>query len=321
MKADRLVATLLLLQAKGRVTAADVAAELEISERTARRDLEALSMAGIPVYSQPGRGGGWSLVGDARTDLTGLRAPEVRALFLTAGAATATTPELKAALRKLVQALPEPFRDDAQAATESVVVDPSRWGAAPVRMVDEPLLLDDAQRAVIQREQIVLEYRSPQSGKSTRTVHPLGLVTKASVWYLIAGTDRGQRTFRVDRMISIEQTGTPAERPADFDLQAAWNEITVGYEEQTHPFSARCVAERWTFEPLRALGVRFEVETERNDGRFDLRLSGSSLRIMSVRIAGLVGGLEITDPPELIEELGRLGHRLVDHYDRPLSSA
>jgi predicted DNA-binding transcriptional regulator YafY len=106
MRADRLVAVLLMMQARGRVTAAEVAAELEVSVATARRDLEALSAAGVPVYPQPGRGGGWSLVGGARTDLSGLTAPEVQALFLLVGPAASVSPEAKAALRKLVRALP-----------------------------------------------------------------------------------------------------------------------------------------------------------------------------------------------------------------------
>jgi predicted DNA-binding transcriptional regulator YafY len=92
VRADRLVAALLVLQAKGRITAAELARELEISERTARRDLEALALAGIPVYSQPGRGGGWELVGGARTDLSGLTADEARALFLIAGPSGASPP-------------------------------------------------------------------------------------------------------------------------------------------------------------------------------------------------------------------------------------
>src|SRR5262249_54559067 len=110
MRADRLVAALLVLQARGRVTAAELAAELEVSERTARRDLEALGMAGLPVYSMPGRNGGWSLVGGARTDLSGLTASEARALFLLAGPSSHATPNVKAALRKLVRALPETMR-------------------------------------------------------------------------------------------------------------------------------------------------------------------------------------------------------------------
>src|SRR3954447_16340273 len=106
MRADRLVALLLILQRKGRVTAAEAADELEVSERTARRDLEALAMAGVPVYSQQGRNGGWRLLGGGRTDMSGLTSAETRALFLVAGPAASATPEVRAALRKLVRALP-----------------------------------------------------------------------------------------------------------------------------------------------------------------------------------------------------------------------
>ncbi len=126
MRADRLVATLLVIQARGRVTAAELAGELEVSVATARRDLEALSAAGVPVYPQPGRGGGWSLLGGARTDLSGLTAPEARALFLLLGPAATLDPQAKAALRKLVRALPATFRADAQAAATAVVTDPAR---------------------------------------------------------------------------------------------------------------------------------------------------------------------------------------------------
>ena len=118
-----------MLQRNGQVTARELAAELEVSEKTARRDLEALSAAGFPVYSQAGRGGGWRLLGEARTDLTGLTADETRALFVVAGASASATPDVRAALRKLVRALPETFRDEAEAAANAVVVDPAAWGA------------------------------------------------------------------------------------------------------------------------------------------------------------------------------------------------
>src|SRR6266705_3641284 len=109
IRADRLVAALLLMQSRGRVTATELASELEVSVASARRDLEALSAAGIPVYPQPGRNGGWQLVGGARTDLSGLTAPEAQALFLLVGPAAAIAPDAKAALRKLVRALPDTF--------------------------------------------------------------------------------------------------------------------------------------------------------------------------------------------------------------------
>ena len=130
VRADRLVAILLLLQQREQVTAAEVARELEVSERTARRDLDALAMAGVPVYSMQGRGGGWRLVGGARTDLSGLTASEARALFLVAGPASAATPAVKAALRKLVRALPEPFREQAEAAASSWSSTRDDWGSA-----------------------------------------------------------------------------------------------------------------------------------------------------------------------------------------------
>src|SRR5437868_12611370 len=128
MRADRLVAALLLMQRRGRVTAAELARELEVSVATARRDLEALSAAGIPVYPQAGGGGGWSLVGGARTDLSGLSATEAEALFLLAGPAAAVSGEAKAALRKLVRALPQTFRAEAEAAAAATVIDSTRWG-------------------------------------------------------------------------------------------------------------------------------------------------------------------------------------------------
>jgi predicted DNA-binding transcriptional regulator YafY len=178
------VAALLVLQARGRVTAEALAAELEISVRTARRDLEALASAGLPVYAQPGRGGGWSLLGGARTDLSGLTAAEARALFLLAGPVASVAPEARAALRKLVRALPETFRAEAEAAASAVVLDTTRWGGA---VPPSQPHVDSLQGAVIERRQVRLGYADRRRHESTRIVHPLGLVRKGSAWYLVAG--------------------------------------------------------------------------------------------------------------------------------------
>src|SRR4051795_1920523 len=168
VRADRLMALLLLLQQREQVTAAEAARELEVSERTARRDLEALSTAGVPVYSMQGRGGGWRLVGGARTDLSGLTAGEARALFLVAGPASAATPAVKAALRKLVRALPEPFRVQAEAAASSLVMDPQRWGSSRVEP-RPPRFLDELQDAVIRGVQVRLRYVDRAGTETTRT--------------------------------------------------------------------------------------------------------------------------------------------------------
>jgi predicted DNA-binding transcriptional regulator YafY len=307
------VAVLMLLQTRGRVTAAEVAAELEISERTARRDLDALAMAGLPVYSQSGRNGGWQLLGGARTDLSGLNAAEARALFLVAGPSPAT-PELKAALRKLVRALPEPFRADAQAAATSVVIDRNEWGrATPMRA--PPQFLDALQLAVIEGEQVELGYIARDRASTTRVVHPLGLAAKGSSWYLVAGTDAGLRTFRVDRVTAVTRTGEKVIRPDAFDLGEAWKLISAEVDQLRAPVRVRAAADvvivqllRWVFDTLVRVGPA------RADGRVDVEVAGPGIAALAGQLAGFGARLEIFEPAELRDALARIGAELTSTY-------
>ena len=309
MRADRLVAVLMLLQTRGRITAAEVAEELEISERTARRDLDALAMAGLPVYSQPGRNGGWELLGGARTDLSGLNAAEARALFLVAGPSPAS-PELKAALRKLVRALPEPFRASAQAVSEAVVVDPGTWGrATPTR--PPPQHLDALQQAVVEGDQVELGYVARDRSATTRAVHPLGLAAKGPNWYLVAGTDAGLRTFRVDRVTSVARTGQPVVRPEGFDLAQAWRMISAEVSELRAPVRVRAAAEPGIVQLLRwVLDTNVRVGPARPDGRIDVEVSGPNAAALAGQLAGFGGALEVFEPEEVREELARIGAEL-----------
>ena len=250
MRADRLVATLLLMQARGRVTAAEVADELEVSVATARRDLEALSTAGIPVYPQPGRGGGWSLVGGARTDLTGLTSSEAQALFLLVGSSSDRSADATSALRKLVRALPATFRAEAEAAGRAVVVDPVGWGSAARSR--QPWV-EELQSAVVRRRQVTVTY-SGRNGESERTVDPWALVDKGDLWYLVAGTPAGRRTFRLDRILALEVLDTPAPRPDDLDVAAIWESVVDEVEQRrgrvtatvlTTPFLVRVVRDQF----------------------------------------------------------------------------
>jgi len=313
MRADRLVAILLLLQSRGQVTAAEVARELEVSERTARRDLDALGMAGLPIYSTQGRNGGWRLAGGGRTDLSGLTAAEAQALFLVAGPASAT-PEVKAALRKLVRALPEPFRTRAQAASSAVLVDPADWdGAATVRRT--PPHLEAVQQAVIEGEQLLMGYTARDRAISTRVVHPLGLAAKGSGWYLVADTDAGQRTFRVDRITSVERTGHTVRRPPDFDLATAWRLITDELDQRRTPLRARVVAApevvRWC---RGTFGSRVRIGPPGADGRIELELRGHHVRSLAAELAGFGGAVEVLEPDELRAQLAILGRELVERY-------
>ena len=312
MRADRLVAELLILQSRGRVTASDLAEELEISERTARRDLEALAMAGIPVYSQAGRGGGWSLVGGARTDLSGLTAAEARTLFLVAGPSAAATPQVKAALRKLVRALPEPFRADAEAAASAIVLDPSSWDRAGV---PTPAFLEDLQRAVVDAVQVRLSYVDRERRATDRVVHPLGLVAKASVWYLVAGTDAGLRTFRVSRVRGVARTDDPVDRPDGFDLAATWEQIKESLEVGRTPLLVTLLVDAQAVPWVRGMfGRRATVGDQRNDGRTEATIRTWSVDAAASELATFGAHVEVVDPQEVREALRQIGRSLVATY-------
>jgi predicted DNA-binding transcriptional regulator YafY len=313
VRADRLVAILLMLQSRGQVTAAEVADELEISERTARRDLEALGMAGLPIYSRQGRNGGWQLAGGGRTDLSGLNAAEARALFLVAGPASSATPELKAALRKLVRALPESFREAAEAATTSVLVDPLGWDQQTPRRT--PVHLDAVQQAVVNGEQIVLGYVARDRSATTRVVHPLGLAAKGAVWYLVGNTDAGLRTFRVDRITSVEPNGLRVSRPDGFDLHEAWKLITEEVESRRTPTKASALVVPETIPMLRwMLGTRVRIGPATDDGRIEAELRGHNVRSLAAELAGFGSAVEIVDPPEVRDLLATIGRELAAIY-------
>lgn len=313
MRADRLLATLLLMQSKGRITAAQLAFELEVSPATARRDLEALSAAGVPVYPQAGRGGGWSLVGGARTDLTGLTAPEARALFLLAGPrATGGSPELRSALRKLVRALPDRFRVEAQAAADAVVVDPRGWGE---RRLATPELVETLQDAVIRRRKVRMAYAGRTKAPSERLVDPWGLVAKDDIWYLVAGTPDGRRTFRVDRMETATVTDEPADRPADFDLAWAWDDVVTEVERRRSLVSATVLVDERHVDVLRQqFGRHCQVTWSLTGGPARAKVAAPTALDIARHLAGWGAGIELVEPDSVRDELARIAAELSERY-------
>lgn len=314
MRADRLVAILLMLQQRHKVTADEVAAELEISPRTARRDLEALGMAGLPVYSVSGRQGGWRLAGGGRTDLSGLTAAEAQALFLVAGPSAATTPELKAALRKLVRALPEQFRPAAEQAASAVVIDERAWDSPAPRRPAPPMLAT-VQQAVVEGHQLLLEYTARDRERTERVVEPLGLAAKGRSWYLVADTQAGRRSFRVDRIVAATPTGRPVTKPEGFDLGEAWALISDKVHELRTPVIAEGLAEPRHVSILGfVLGPRLRVGATRADGRVEVTIRGHSPQSLQGELGGFGASVEITTPAELREGLAAIGRELVALY-------
>jgi predicted DNA-binding transcriptional regulator YafY len=269
-------------------------------------------MAGIPVYSQAGRGGGWSLVGGARTDLSGLTAAEVRTLFLVAGPSASATPPIKAALRKLVRALPEPFRATAEAAASAIVLDPTSWDRAKSPPPDH---LDVLQRAVVDGVQVRIVYAAPDRPETERTIHPLGLVAKASVWYLVAGTDAGLRTFRLNRIRAVTVTDEPVDRPEGFDLAETWRNIVATIDERREWFRATVRAGPEAVRWLRgAFGNRASEGDAAADGRVEVELRSWSAHTLASELAPFGALVEAIEPPEVREELARRGLELTRLY-------
>jgi len=233
MQSDRLLAILLLLQARGRLSAATLGAELEVSTRTIYRDLDALSAAGVPVYAERGRNGGCALLPGFRTDITGMTAAEARALFVFAGrglpGGLGHDADLKSALRKLLAAVPEPHRPAAVQARERVVVDPTGWS----REAEALPHLAAVQEAVWSDRQLHLHYRSSDAPAARElTVEPYGLVAKAGTWYLIGAEDGEARLFRVSRIEQAALLDRPAQRPPNLDLEALWLELRRRFDER-----------------------------------------------------------------------------------------
>jgi predicted DNA-binding transcriptional regulator YafY len=319
VRADRLVSILLMLQRQRHITAGQVAAELEISERTARRDLDALGAAGLPIYSVQGRNGGWRLAGAGRTDLSGLTAGEAKALFLVAGTSQTATPAVRAALRKLLRALPEPMRDHAEAAGRSLVIDPDHWGQPGVRprSATPPPLLDDLQTAVIEGRQLTLGYVDRTGTSTERVIEPLGLASKAGQWYLVAGTAVGLRTFRVDRVGAATPTGGDVVRPEGFDLASAWKLITGEVDLLRAPVVAALLIERDVAWRLRyQFGERLQIGPPADDGRIAAEVRSASVEALSFDLAGFGRSVEVTEPDEVRSALAQIGEELTSRYGR-----
>ena len=318
MRASRLLSLLLLLQTRGRMTAPELAEELEVSVRTVYRDVEALSSAGVPVYPQPGRGGGWSLVGGARTDLSGLTGPESQALFTLVGPGASTSPEAQQAVRKLLRALPSPFRADAAAAAEAVRLDAGSWGE---QRRSRPEVVDVVQQAVIDRRQVRVDYTNRTGQVSTVLLDPLGLVAKDDLWYLLATREDGPdiRTYRMDRVASVEVTAQPAHRPEGFDLAREWQRVVSYVEERRARVRATVVVRRRHLWVLRDhfgtyLDVLGDAPAAGDEERIEVTLAAHTARSLAEQLAGWGSMIEVTGPEDVRRELARIGTELTAAY-------
>jgi predicted DNA-binding transcriptional regulator YafY len=226
----------MLLQTKGRVTAQSLADELEVSERTVYRDLDALSAAGVPVYAQRGPGGGCALLDSYRTTLTGLAEDEVRALFMLTIpgplAELGVSQELKAALLKVSAAVPAAYRREIENVRQRIHLDAAVWFQP-----EEPVPhLRTIQVAVWEDRRLAMTYRRGDGSLVERLVEPYGLVAKAGVWYLVRVVKGHLGVYRVSRVQTAELTEERFDRRDGFDLAAFWADWCAEFEASLPSF-------------------------------------------------------------------------------------
>ena len=306
MKSDRLLSILLLLQTRGRVPAHELAGRLEVSVRTIYRDVEALSASGVPVYAERGRHGGIELLAGFRTDVTGLTADESRALFILAAegahAALGLDAALGSALRKVMAALPAPYRPTAEVTSRRILVDATRWRSGPLEAVD----LDVLQDAVFSDRRLRLRYRhSGQREPRTYTVDPYGLVSKAGTWYLVADRRGRPQLFRADRVHSARLLDDPVRRRAGVELADAWESLRRQVEERPGGIEVTARLRREHLDMFRRMAAEQLAGPPEDDGEGDwvtVRLTYPVLRAVRQLLA-FSDRVEILAPPEARAEL------------------
>jgi predicted DNA-binding transcriptional regulator YafY len=306
MRADRLLSIMMLLQTRGHITAKELAERLEVSERTIYRDLEALSMAGVPVYTQRGPGGGCVLAEGYRTGLTGLTETEVRTLFMSGSpgplADLGLGKALEAGLLKLLAALPQAHRSNIERARQRIHLDAAAWSYSEETLPYLHAILE----AIWQDMKLRLVYRKGDGEMSERIIEPLGLVAKAMIWYLVGATPSGElRTFRVSRIQDAEPTGEYFERPESFDLASYWVEACRQFESSwlryraTLRFSPEIIAELPFIFGESITALIDLADAPDADGWITLTLSFESFEAARTRVLGLGTAVEVLSPPEL----------------------
>lgn len=320
MRADRLLSLLMLLQTRGRMTAEALARELEVSERTIYRDIEALSMAGVPVYAERGPGGGVALMEHYRTQLTGMNEREVQALFMLSLpsplADLGIRDDLRAALLKLTAAMPDRDRQHARQMQQRVHVDAAGWFRT-----DQPAPhLHTIYHAVLDDRRLWLTYRLPFETEVTRLVAPYGLVAKVGVWHVVVQRSDHIKVIRVTDVLSAHPDDAHFTRPPDFDLAAFWAQWCAETEQSRTAYWATVRAAPELLPLLRYhYGDYLDHLLARGgdpdaDGWRALDLPFESFEAARERLLGYGRAAEVLAPEALRRSLIDFAQQIVDFY-------
>jgi predicted DNA-binding transcriptional regulator YafY len=321
MRSSRLLSILLLLQTRRQLTARELADELEVSLRTIYRDVEALAAAGVPVYADQGRAGGYRLVEGYRTRLTGLTEQEAAALFLVGmpgpAAALGLTEQTSAAELKLLAALAPNQRDRAGRLKNRFHLDVPAWYQDAE---NSPHLAGVADAVLHDRRIKVLYRRWEEPREVERVLEPYGLVLKSGSWYVVAATPGGMRTYRVSNILELTPTDEPFERSPGFDLARHWQEHLDEFEQSR--FTAQAVVRltaplvrRLPDLPYPLLLKASAGAVPAEDGSVTVTVPIESIGNAAFQFIRLGADLEVLEPAELRSALARLARSVVDLYE------
>lgn len=327
MRADRLMALLMLLQARGRMTARQLAHELEVSERTIYRDIDALSTAGVPVYSESGHNGGFALVDRYRTDLTGLTEGEVRALFMlsipTPFTDLGSSQDLRSALLKLSASLPDVRRQDEERVRQRIHIDPTWWQPH----VEQVPHLKIIHQAVWNDRQLHVVIRTIAGTQIEQTVFPYGLVAKAGIWYLVYAGRDVERVVRVSTLLDANILEETFVHPADFDLPAFWADWCAEYQTYLSDFQVTIrVAPQFIAALPHYFGHTVSHKIDRGgqpnqEGWIQLELAFESFEAARDRLLSFGRGVEIVQPQALRRSVLDYAEQIVDLYRGEVSNS
>jgi predicted DNA-binding transcriptional regulator YafY len=320
MRASRLLSILTTLQARGQVTAPELAEACEVSVRTIYRDIDALAAAGIPVYADRGSDGGYRLLDGYRVRLNGLSEPEAEALFMTGlpgpAAALGLEPAMLAAQTKLMAALPANLRPNAGRMQERFHLDAPGWfGEA-----EQPQHLRAIADAVLRENLIEIRYQSWRAEKRRR-VAPLGLVLKGGNWYLAGDVDGSARTYRVARVLECNILDERFTRPAGFDLTTYWQAATTRLEAEMHPNTAIVRLSPFGIKLLNALSqhyvktrTRIEETADKDGWRIAHVPIGKTVWHAAAELLRLGAEAEVLAPAELRDKMAELTEAMAARY-------
>jgi predicted DNA-binding transcriptional regulator YafY len=326
MRASRLLSILMLLQTRGRMSAPALAAEVEVSIRTVYRDIDQLSAAGVPVFAERGRDGGFALLDGWRTRLTGLTAPEARALLLAGLPGPAADLGLGEAVRaaqlKLLAALPADWQADAQRVSSRFHLDPAGWFAS----VAPACHLRAVAEAVWSERRIRMRYES-WTAVTDREVEPLGLVLKAGVWYVVACSEDGTRTYRLSGVLALTVLDEPFSRPRDFDLARYWTASARTFEAARYRDTAVLRVSPQGLKLLEGLGPAVAKAVTAHSaaprdatGWVRVVIPIESVDHAACELLKLRAEAEVLEPASLRERLRETAKKLASIYDTPTTA-